>query len=409
MSSKKKSATKAVRIRMYNVGFGDAFLLFIPDGERDRRVLVDCGSISSAGTPMKDTVQEIIQACAEQGKASIDVIVLTHRHMDHISGFANAAWKDVEVGEVWMPWTEDPKDPRAKRIRDKQLKLAENLQRALTSGTARLDADKDVFQGMVLNASVNESAMQTAHRGFSGNPLRRFLPADDSAARTFKTQALPGVTVHVLGPSREESVIRDIDPPEGESYLRVAVRSAASDDKRGPFGRDWAVRPSLIPPHLRVTAADIKAIGQIGDGDDEYLAATLDRAINGTSLVLVFEIGELRLLFPGDAQWGTWRAILADSEWVDLIRQTSFLKVGHHGSHNASPTSFIEKVMPNNAAAMISTKKMPKWPRIPRQPLIDRLIAKKTRLARSDTQGGPAPVFRTSSEGYIEARIPIKQ
>ena len=42
------------------------------------------------------------------------------------------------------------------------------------------------------------------------------------------------------------------------------------------------------------------------------LAATLEKSVNGTSLVLLFKIGRAVLLFPGDAQWGTWDEITRD-------------------------------------------------------------------------------------------------
>jgi hypothetical protein len=39
-----------LRIRMYNVGFGDCFLLFIPTDDGERTLLLDCGKHMSSGT-----------------------------------------------------------------------------------------------------------------------------------------------------------------------------------------------------------------------------------------------------------------------------------------------------------------------------------------------------------------------
>ena len=44
--------TPEVSVRMYNVGFGDSFLLTFPADDRPRRVLVDCGN-HAAGPPPK--------------------------------------------------------------------------------------------------------------------------------------------------------------------------------------------------------------------------------------------------------------------------------------------------------------------------------------------------------------------
>lgn len=69
------------------------------------------------------------------------------------------------------------------------------------------------------------------------------------------------------------------------------------------------------------------------------LAVALEQATNGTSLVLLLRFGDTTLLFPGDAQWGTWDRMLHDPETEDLLRTVNFYKVGHHGSHNATHRS----------------------------------------------------------------------
>jgi beta-lactamase superfamily II metal-dependent hydrolase len=143
----------SVKIRMYNVGFGDAFMLTFPGQPRPRRVLIDCGSHSfgPGPRPMKDVVKKIIaDATDDDGVSRIDVVVGTHRHQDHVSGFAQKAWSTVQVGEVWMPWTEHPKNKAAKKIRDAQSARAASLMLAMN----RLNAAASV-RGMVQNSMTN--------------------------------------------------------------------------------------------------------------------------------------------------------------------------------------------------------------------------------------------------------------
>src|SRR4029079_16819249 len=93
---------------------------------------------------------------------------------------------------------------------------------------------------------------------------------------------------------------------------------------------------------------------------DALLAAQkLDDMINSTSLVLVMEIGSARLLLPGDAEWGTWKRIHKDDDAKAWVKSATFFKVGHHGSHNATPKSLVEHVLKNKMPAMISTQKGP--------------------------------------------------
>ena len=100
-----------VEVRMYNVGFGDAFRIIVRRGDQTWRMLVDCGVHSHGDRrPIGESVARIIEELETEcdGKPSLDVVVATHHHADHISGFAENAWKKVEVGEVWVPFVEHP-------------------------------------------------------------------------------------------------------------------------------------------------------------------------------------------------------------------------------------------------------------------------------------------------------------
>ena len=121
--------------------------------------------------------------------------------------------------------------------------------------------------------------------------------------------------------------------------------------------------------------------------------------------MLLFEMGRAFLLFSGDAQWGTWKRVLGDAPWTALLRQVNFVKVGHHGSHNATPVDFVKDVLGAKFQAMVSTKPTAIFKEIPRGPLLDALSAKSKDVARSDQ---PAPTaFTQVSDICIEARVPV--
>lgn len=46
-------SSEQVVVRMYNVGFGDCFLLTLPTAPGPRRMLIDCGTHSRRGAPVE--------------------------------------------------------------------------------------------------------------------------------------------------------------------------------------------------------------------------------------------------------------------------------------------------------------------------------------------------------------------
>lgn len=407
MSPPKKAPSGFVTVRMYNVGFGDSFLLTFP-GSPPRKVLVDCGSHNAGPGPLPidDVAARIVEdVTGADGVPRIDVVVATHRHRDHVSGFVSAVWKDVRVGEVWMPWTEDPSDPAATRIRNAQSSGAAKLHAAL-----RLSGARDHVLELAANSLTNEKAMSTLHAGFAGKPSRHFLPKRGAERKPFSPGALPGVTVHLLGPSREPEILRDMEPPAGKGYLQLS----GGDGEEGtglPFRRRWAMTPKEFDAtaafaHLRLSEKYRRAVDALGEDDDLAVAVALDAAVNGTSLMLLFEIGKAFLLFPGDAQWGTWNALLSDPASAELLKRTSFYKVGHHGSHNATPREFVEKDL-SRFSAMVSTRPMPNWKLIPKKELMSALAKKASAVVRSDRLSPLPPGFTKHGSVWVETRIPV--
>lgn len=103
-----------VRVRMYKHGLGDCFLVTF--GDNQAHMLIDCGVIGGtegAGDKMRAVAQNVKDATG----GHIDVLVGTHEHWDHLSGFwqARETFEEIQFDNVWLGWTEDPatKSPRA--------------------------------------------------------------------------------------------------------------------------------------------------------------------------------------------------------------------------------------------------------------------------------------------------------
>jgi len=406
-----------VLVRMYDIGFGDCFLLAIPTPDGLKKVLIDCGSIHKRTKTKSEIVKRLTEDVRDdEGVPQIDVVIATHRHSDHVSGFSRRDWEQVQVGEVWMPWTEHPEDSEARRIREAQSSFAAALAASLGIDAGLEDLDEALEDDdtiglssfLALNALSNERAMNTLHHGFKGHPRRRFLPEEDPVDTRLGTASLPGVVVHVLGPSRTEEVIRDMDPPKAQSYFRFQAR-VGHDQAIPELFSDYYWGFDDVPLNV-LTEADIKTIHSFNDNEENALAIALDKAVNGTSLMLLFVVGNLHLLFPGDAQWGTWKAALEDPATRRLLERTNFYKVGHHGSHNATPVEFVEEVLGEGGtgprSAMVSVRPRSQWEHIPRKPLLENLETRLDAIARSDVTEDQ-PGFKREGDWYVEIELPI--
>src|SRR5689334_8922607 len=259
----KKFSNKRITIRMYNVGFGDCFLLAFPAPDRPRKVLIDCG-VHFAGTnpnaPIGTIVEQVVKDVTEDGTPTIDLVIATHRHQDHVEGFSHPLWQTVEVAEVWMPWTENYQDAQARKILESQSTKAKKLGLVLDRLLAAplrfgLNAAKvtelQMLKAFSANSLSNTEAMTTLHEGFKGGKKipRRYLPFKQRDKNSFEPDFLPGVTVHVMGPSRDPEVIRDMDPPGNEQWLRLMEDRLAPDfEPHRPFAEGWARPFADLPP-----------------------------------------------------------------------------------------------------------------------------------------------------------------
>lgn len=408
--------SKTLRIRMYNVGFGDCFLLTLPS---KRTILVDAGfhSQGKGAFTAKELVQQIIEdtSAVHDGTPRIDVIIATHRHADHVYAFNAPEWEGVEVGEVWMPWLEDRKDKVAVKLWKRQTGFAFNLAGARQSfGLSEEELHKVNF--ILWNAGVdlpemqmeaaggwsNERALDTLHEGFASRDREkpRFLPARD-CPESFETDVLPGVKVHVLGPMRDPELIEELDPETDDETYRAMdlMRAEFVGQVAAPFEDAWQVAEA--ESGFMLDAADVERMNSLARSADAVQAAErVDTMVNSTSLVLVLQIGKARLLLPGDAEWGTWKRILANKASVRILKGATFFKVGHHGSHNATSKTLVEKVLPRSIPAMISTQEGPGNYRknIPLKELLEALHDHDIAVARSDDEELPEG-FAADEEG----------
>jgi len=205
--------------------------------------------------------------------------------------------------------------------------------------------------------------------------------------------ALADTVVHVLGPSRDPEMVKRMKPPKAVRWLQFAEDERPAEADSTPlFEPRYAVAPDrvahVITEEARTTI-DRLALRATNLSDELPAAASvLESSVNNTSLFFVLSIRETRLVFVGDSQYGAWEHVLNAPGSRELVTQPAFYKIGHHGSHNATPKRYAEEILGVDAYAMMPFGPVSQWPSIPEHKLLDALALKGTHLVRADDPTG---------------------
>src|SRR5262249_4392398 len=130
-ASSHADGVESLRVRMYRVGFGDFFLVTVPSPTGDQHILIDCG-VTSGRTGNGDikTIKSAVRHMAEATNKRLALIIVTHRHQDHIIGFSRCAdqFAEFQVDAVWMPVWETEYDDAVKNFQKDLTDLAWGVQ-----------------------------------------------------------------------------------------------------------------------------------------------------------------------------------------------------------------------------------------------------------------------------------------
>ncbi len=365
------------RVRMYQVGFGDCFLLSfeypqeLDDGRDERHVLFDFGSTRGARSAELAEIAELIR---DHCNGQLDAIVATHRHADHLSGFGTAAAADIIDGLsprlVVRSWTEDPAAPADATVPSDLDQDSRQFAAALAQSqvfAARLGevvrADRGLrgnLARLAVGQLTNRAAVERLN-GWAANAKGSYVHFGSDCGLE---DVVPGITVRVLGPPTLQQAPlvagqRAEDPEFWITHQRVLARALADGEVRASLGR--AETGNGAAAETADANGDGGAVPMAGGeplGPVRWLVERmrtqhvasllrivriLDDALNNTSVILSIEAGDKRMLFCGDAQIENWSFALKDAEDSEQIREwlanVDLYKVGHHGSRNATPRS----------------------------------------------------------------------
>jgi hypothetical protein len=175
--------------------------------------LIDCG-VHAGVKGGSEKVAEIVQDIAATTRR-IDILVVTHEHWDHVSGFLSEAeaFGALSVGEVWMAWTENPADPQARQLdtfKTQALRALQATSRTLERQrglSPHLSAVRDGLQGLLdFSFGARGEKVRAARDAAAALAPGRVRYLEPSEA-PIVAAGLSSVRIYVLGPPRDARLL----------------------------------------------------------------------------------------------------------------------------------------------------------------------------------------------------------
>ncbi len=338
-------------VRSYNVGFGDAVLVSIPDRsasgrETLRHVVIDVGNLLAGDGNQDDVFVPVVADLAQRTGGTVDLYVMTHEHLDHVQGLkaAQARNVDLKARYAWLTGSAHPDyyttHPNARK---KRLEFAMTL--------ADVERQLAFFDDPWLEFTVrNNSALLPP--GTLGLATADYVDHLRNVAPRARTTYVDRTTDVSRRHPFKEARLRILAPEEdtfgyydGRPLNRLVLDGAAADARPAPSGRRNP-RPERPPSYASPPAGvepgaffDLLASRNRNRRDS---VLQIDRAANNTSVVLEIEWRGWRLLFGGDAEELSWETM----HHHGMLRPCHLVKIAHHGSVNGTVAAMLDEVLP---------------------------------------------------------------
>jgi beta-lactamase superfamily II metal-dependent hydrolase len=416
-------------VRVYNVGLGDCIYLRVSDTNRNVHILIDCGNkfgeLDLLGECINDLKKDL--PTSRSGKKRLDLLVVSHPHEDHHKGFELEFFDDIEIENLWLSPAFDRLNPKAQGFHA----LQDAARRALTglSETALGDMKEEVEE--LLKLTKDEALEMLRNTLPETNGIQPLYVSADTPQDQLKMFENREIELSVLGP------MEDIDGYYlgGHGVLAAAgtlqpTTIANSYDQLFPRSNIT----SLAKPG-NISSLDFQLLRSHMHSNGLAAAEIAGHVVNNLSVVLLLKWHGRRLLFPGDAEWdgahegtvqkgrknGSWNVMGKERE-SELSKPLDFLKIGHHGSENATPWTpkksktgeehpinrILDALLPlpkpgeqPKAAAIVSTRRTSRWASIPDPALMQEI---GRRVANATTK-----YVEDTSRKHVPANVPQPQ
>ena len=321
-----------IRAHLLDVGkskYGDSIFLQLGD----HNILIDGGnpgSYNSSGIH-ESIPEQLERILGTEPPFEISLLVITHAHNDHIGCLPKMVKNeliDVEwalIADPDLGWG-NPVDAQhidAQQPLEVQTVFAA-LREEFREGLSNDELQEFLSDSQTLRSRYSEM-IETLED--AGTKVVKFVGGNEAADLV---DEFSDVGMKILGPSQPMLVTcaQQIES-SGRDFISQLSDSYSSDNTT-----------SEISMYRRFTAPHT----------DQMDASGIGAALNCMSIVLMFELEDVRLLFTGDSQF-TDPGVTGLDTMMDTLRSTvssqapfDLYKIGHHGSKNSFDESILEDV-----------------------------------------------------------------
>lgn len=323
-----------LRIRAYNVLFGDCYLISWKEGNEYHHAWVDFGNFVNDADDVFDTVYDDV---LRRTDGHLDLVIISHRHTDHLDGFytrrSRFAADQWQIERLWSAHVTQSLDDRFRLAEER---LVGMLSREALIGLGPLGEEFHNNVGIDTPLAIGNIAKMEAIIASLGPgehiPVHRQM---NLAAANALPPGLGEMQIEVFGPDENSNVYLTgvshslgLAPMEAEPVFEMS--------RLGPRNSDPALESQWAG------LADFARLRRAMRFSDRELLSAATTTRNNTSVVAKFTYHGKSILMTGDAELEAWK-VMRDA---GVALSADLMKVAHHGSINASPEWGYDVVFP---------------------------------------------------------------
>ena len=317
-----------VVFKTFQAGVGDCIFFCLKEGDRQYAIMVDCGRFSQA---IRDYVEKELNK-------RIDLLVVTHIDADHVEGVTALLndMPDLDIGEIWFNSYKRENGGVGTPLSEKQIECLKRLYGKIPQVIDVLNTKVNAEHAITLSETIlsNPTWEDVWRRAQIKVGITDYLLCDGAFGK-----------LRIISPTQKALDALDDDflelfyeffygeHPDGalekdttiyELLLRVAQEREA----------DEQAKPEQISS-LTLNGSDIKAFC-----NNKTTALSPE---NKASIAFVWEYGEHKILFLGDASPDVVKSSLEGLYGKSALLYDA-VKVSHHGSAHSTSVKLMELV-----------------------------------------------------------------